>query len=313
MAVFAPEPDGSPDKAPRATAVRSSKTSDAALPVQVAAKNNSSAGVVTKIGERDSLGDIKVDLFASQSWQPPPPKVVIAPPPPPSPPLMPYRFAGRLVQDGKVQFFVSKGDTPIAVKLGDTLDGYVVESISASSIALVYPSLGHRESIAVPPGIPGENPALPATASVPAAPAAPPVPQASVARVHWQGPAQVKLGSNFSVALRVDVDQPISGSPMRVRFDPSILESIAVRPGKRYGVEAGRGFNYRINPDGVIVVGATTQSLASRDPELLVLTFKPKKNSTQAEVSLTSLNLQGSGGRALAHDVLASFRTTVTP
>jgi hypothetical protein len=108
-------------------------------------------------------------------------------------------------------------------------------------------------------------------------------------------------------------DQPISGSPMQVRFDPSILESVAVRPGKRYAADAGRGFNYRINPGGVIVIGAIAKSTAGNDPELLVLTFKPKKTGAQVEVNLTSLNLLGAEGRPLAHDALASFRATVTP
>jgi hypothetical protein len=65
---------------------------------------------------------------------------------------MSYRFVGRLLQDGKLQVFVSKGDTPIAIKVGDTLEGgYVVETITADAIALVYPPLAHRVHIAIPP------------------------------------------------------------------------------------------------------------------------------------------------------------------
>lgn len=289
--------------------------------------------------QRDSLGKARMDLFDAQSWQPPPPKVVVAPPgppPPPPPPPMTYRFAGRLVQDGKEVLFVSKGDTPVAVKAGDTLDGYVVESISPTMIALMYPPLRHQERIFVPPAIPGDGAAQPQVGGplvttsppVPVVPFVPPPtlasqpgtgaaalakPPAGLARVRWEGPAQAKLGANFSVTLRVDSDQPVSGSPMQIRYDPAILESVAVRPGKRYAAEVGRGFNYRITPDGSIVVGATAQSMANSDPELLVLTFKPKKHGAQAEVRLTNLDLQGPGGRVLAHNGLASFRTMVTP
>lgn len=341
LAVFAPPLEDDLVAPQRATVTKKgaidppARNADVTQPPTQAAQDKNARAPLGDIPPRDSLGKGKVDLFGTQSWQPPPPKVVVAPPgppPPPPPPPMTYRFAGRLVQDGKEVLFVSKGDTPVAVKAGDTLDGYVVESISPTMIALMYPPLRHQERIFLPPAIPGEGTAQPLAGGslVPAIPVVPFVPPpnlaaqpggvgvaakppAGLARVQWQGPAQTKMGANFSVTLRVDSDQPISGSPMQIRYDPAILETVAVRPGKRYAAEAGRGFNYRVNPDGSIVVGATAQSTANSDPELLVLTFKPKKNGTQAEVRLTNLDLHGPGGRVLAHSGLASFRTTVTP
>lgn len=212
-----------------------------------------------------------------------------------------------------MQFFVSKGDTPIAVKLGANLDGYVVETVSTDRISLVFPPLGHKETIVVPPGLPGDAPATPVGAgAAPVQPLVPLVPPRPVARVQWQGPAQVKMGANFTVALRVVSEQTISGSPMQVKFDPAILESIAVRPGKHYADGTGRGFNYRVSPDGTIVVNTGAKLAAANDPELLVLTFKPRKPAGQAEVSLASLNLQGPEGKPLAHDVLAQYRAAVT-
>ena len=331
LAVFAPPP-GAPvePSSPAASARNSNNTNSAAKGTGVAGKGNSgSSELLSDYPERAILGDSKTDLFGSQSWQPPPPpKVVVTPPPPPPPPQPPpmtFRFAGRVLQDGKMQVFVSKGDAPLAVKLGDNLDGYVVEAISSTAIALVYTPLGHKENILIPPTFPGEAamspsqletaPMAPIVQLAPALPSAPaPKPNASVARVRWDGPAQVKVGTNFSVALSVNTDQPISGSPLQVRFNPAVLEPVSVRPGKLYAVEVGRGFTYRTNADGSIVVGATSQAAsAPGSAELLVLTFKPKKNSTQAEISLTSLNLQGLAGRSVAHDALATFRATVTP
>lgn len=329
LAVFAPDPE---DAVVRGNSEGTGARPEAVPAARVADKgkgDKADAGprtALNEIPERDSLGKPKADLFGSRSWQPPPPKVVapspesLAPPPPPPPPPQTYRFAGRLVQDGTVQFFVSKGDTPIAVKPGANLDGYVVESITPNVIALVYPPLGHRENIIVPPGIPGDAPAVPVgmgTATVapqglaaPIVPPFPPKPPGAAARMQWQGPSQVKVGANFTIALRAMTDQPISGSPLQVRFDPSILESVSVRPGKRFANEAGRVFNHRINPGGMIVVNAVAKSPAN-DPELLVLTFKPRKEGVLAEVGLASLNLQGADGRPLAHDVLANYRAPV--
>ena len=291
LAVFAPDPRVTESAALSLGTAYSAKSDAASLPARDAEKSKPQVVIKSVLPERGKLGDPAVDLFGSESWLPPAPKMVIAPPAPPLPPPMSYRFAGRVLQDGKLQVFVSRGDIPIAVKAGDNLDGYVVESVTASAIALVYPPLGHREIIAIPAAFSAEvaaspsnlvmSPFLPAPGAAPgqrgagvAVPAAQPQinsaagnapakSAAGLARVQWDGPAQVKLGENFTLALRVDADQPINGSPMQVRFDPAILQSVAVRPGRRYAADAGREFNYRLNPGGTIFVGASSQTVSS--------------------------------------------------
>lgn len=250
---------------------------------------------------------------------------------------MTYRFVGRLLQDGKQQLYVSKGDTPVAIKQGDSLDGYVVESITSGEIALVYPSLGHKVKIAIPVIVTssgagsinssmattrselGSLPAREALSQPSTAPAAAttpaPAPAAGgTARVRWEGPGQVMVGSTFSVSLRVVADQPISRTPLQVRFDPALLESVAVRPGKLYASDSASEFTYQVNPGGSISVRAATQATPTVGAaELLILTFKPLKPAASAEVSLTTLNLQGTAGRAVAHDTLATYRASITP
>jgi hypothetical protein len=81
------------------------------------------------------------------------------------PPPMEYRFAGKLLQNGMEQVFVTRGDTLIAVKPGDTLGSYVVRAISSSAIALDYPPSGHKESIAIPVGIAADEPVPSGSAS----------------------------------------------------------------------------------------------------------------------------------------------------
>ena len=183
LAVFAPATDGPVVTATRSPAAQGAKGPDGAVAGRDFARDKDKGGrpVLSAMPERVILGNPKVDLFGTQSWVPPPKPVapqVVAPPPPPPPPPLEYRFAGRLLQDGKMQFFVSRGDTPIPVKTGDSLGGYIVESISNSAIALVYPPLGHKETIPVPPAIPGDAPAIPITGAATQAvspPNAPPI------------------------------------------------------------------------------------------------------------------------------------------
>lgn len=99
--------------------------------------------------ERAPLGETQGALFGSRAWQPPPSQIASKPAAPTVPP-MPYRFAGKLLQDGKLQVFLSKGDATVPVREGETLDGiYRVESIGEDRITLVYLPLKHKETIPV--------------------------------------------------------------------------------------------------------------------------------------------------------------------
>jgi hypothetical protein len=47
------------------------------------------------------------------------------------------------------------------------------------------------------------------------------------------------------------------------------------------------------------------------DAELLVVTFRPIRPGATAELTLSSLVLQGASGRTIAHDRPAAFRTAI--
>jgi len=213
--------------------------------------------------------------------------------------------------------FLVNGDRIHEAKAGDTLDGgYRVEAVAPGGVTLVYVPLGTREVLPfnsvltpAPPELtaaatPAPTPAAnPATAASAAAPADAPV------RLRWQGPEQVRAGATFSVALHASSDQPLRATPMQLRFEPDVLEALDVRPGKFFG----RGsFTYRLNANGSIFVGAAGAGVApGADAELVVLTFRPRKPGATAQVSLSSVALQGAAGRVLAHGELAAFRTAI--
>jgi hypothetical protein len=279
---------------------------------------------------RGALGEPASPLFAVQSWQPPPPKAVAPPPPPPpTAPPMPFRFAGKLVQDGRVSVFLAKGDTLLTVRQGDTVEGvYRVDSVGDTEIALTYVPLGQKQTIAVVSSLP-RGPAGTAVAAAPPAAAAartgtPAVPVANApatpatapgagapAQLQWGGPEKVKLGTRFDVTLRVKSDELLHAWPMQLRYDPALFEVVTVKPGASISDPT---FGYRVNPDGSILVGASAQSGArASNAELLVLTLLPMKAAAAAELNVTSLTLQGPAGRSIAYDRIAAFRTAITP
>ncbi|HZN24530.1 MAG TPA: cohesin domain-containing protein [Burkholderiales bacterium] len=286
--------------------------------------------------ERPGFGKSQSPLFESQTWQPPPPKIPpaakVKPGPPPAPvaPPLPYTFAGRLVHDGKLSLLLARGDEVVAIREGDTLDRvYKVESITDTQITLVYLPLGQKQSIPVITSLAAASPspALPAGATAPFAPpvgagASAPIPTGKViapaagagqATLTWSGPPQVKLGTRFEVTLRVNSKEPLHAWPMQLRVDPNHFEIVTVRPGKLPGA-SDPNFTYRLNPDGNIFIGASVQKpAAGSDAELLALTLMPVKPGNGAEVTISSVSLQGAAGRPILHDRVAAFRTTITP
>jgi hypothetical protein len=289
---------------------------------------------------RSALEKFVADPFSSHAWVPPRPKLAPVVNAAPVAPPLPYRFAGQLFLDSGMQVFLARGDEIIPVKQGDTVDGqYRVESVSTTSMALVHIATNTRQVMEFDPlkdpdiaagsgNTASASSAVPAPASVASAPTTvkpagavgtpPDVPgkpgTQQPAQLRWDGPASAKAGASFNVALRVTSGEQIRSAPMMVRFDPAVLESVSVRPGRYFGAEASGNFGYRVNPDGSIFVGASSKKASpATDAELLVLTFKPIKPATSAEISVASLNLQGAAGHTIAYGSMTPFKTTITP
>lgn len=293
------------------------------------------------IPARSALGRIAADPFSAQSWLPRRKPAVVSEPPAAVVPPLPYRFAGQFQRDSGIEVYVARGEEIFPVKEGDTLDGqYKVDSVSATEVSFVHIPSGTRQALQFSAlkeqGLSGQGgpaPArTPAFASVPASaqpsvaakliPA--PTPGASAdnatpgktapAQLRWEGPASARAGASFNVSLRVTSGEQIRAAPMQLRFDPAVLESVSVRPGRYFSAEKTGSFGYRVNADGSIFVGVSNQTPASAsDAEMLVLTFKSIKAAAAAEISVASLNLQGAAGRTIAYNGLTPFRTTITP
>jgi hypothetical protein len=270
-----------------------------------------------ELPERRSLFGTPGELFRT----PPPPAPLVKksrPPPvaaaaPVAPPL-PYRFAGKVRKGSEEELLIAKGELVFPVKAGDTLDGvYKVESVSAERIELVYLPLGTPNHIVVssaldaervpPPLAAAPDPARPAPATASAGPSTGP------AQLRWEGPDHVVAGESFSVTLRVSTSEPLRSAPMQLRFAPDVLQPVNVQPGKFFGQGS---FSYRVNPEGSIFVGASSAAAAAGDDaELVVVTFRPIKSGTTAELSMGALSLQGASGRAIAHEQPGAFRTAI--
>lgn len=272
-------------------------------PTEVSRASATSGERFSELPARAPLGPPRGALFAAP---PPPPKPVAATPAEPAkptPPPMPYRVAGSVAHDGVTKVVLARGDRVLTVEEGDKLDGgYRVEKIRSDEVTLVYEPLGMSERLAVAAAAAGTAPpSAPASAGGSLKPA----------QLRWVGPGQVKAGSIFTVAIRLTSSEPLRASPLELQYDAQLLEAVAVRPGKFFGGDAS--FSYRINPAGSIVVAASAPGASASDDELVVVSFKPIRPATAAEVRIGALQLQRPAGAPLAAEPLAPFRTAITP
>jgi hypothetical protein len=260
---------------------------------------------------RESLGATRGELFSARSWTPPAAPAAAAAGPTvsalPAPPPMPYRVAGQVMHDGSAHIVLARGDAVLVVREGEILEGgYRVEAIRTDRVTLLYEPLGTRNDLPVL----GVELALPVAST----PAASPVAQAASAgasapaQLRWEGPERVQAGTTFNVALKLTSDQALRATPLQLSFDAAVLEPVEVRAGRYF---ADGTFSYRVNPSGSIFVGASGKGSSANDAELVIVSFKPIRSGTIAELKLSSVLLQGAAGRTIAHDQPAAFRTAI--
>jgi hypothetical protein len=308
-----------------------------ALPDGARAGSAASPDIRAELPQRVPLQRTAKDPFSIQSWTPAPrPAPAAAAPaaaPRPVAPPLPYRYVGELVLPTGTEVFLARGDDTFRVSEGQTLDGeYRVQSLKPGEMVFVHLPSGQQQTMKL--SVPGEGadaivrsaggavtvagprPAPPAPVASSPAGATPAAPAGSAgpARIRWEGPASAKAGTSFNVALRMTSGEQIRSAPMEVRFDPKLLEAVSVKPGRYFGDKGAANFGYRINGQGSIYIGVSNPApTPAADAELLVLTFKPIKAGTSAELSVAALNLQGAAGRPVAYTALTAFKTTIIP
>lgn len=104
--------------------------------------------------------------------------------------------------------------------------------------------------------------AVAAIAAPLAATAAEPVAAAGNVNVTWQGPAQVKVGEQFTAVLKLTSQQALRGMPVLLGFDPKVFQVVSVQEGDYFNQAKGSTmFSQRVDAaQGKIFVALVRQS-----------------------------------------------------
>lgn len=116
--------------------------------------------------QRSSQKKVGKNLFAAKSWsgamrRHPQSKdaAVVAPqmaaPVAPVAPPLPFSYMGKMIDEesGKLVLYLSKGDVPYSVSVGDLIDGiYRVEGVSEAEVTLIYVPLNVKQVLIIGEG-----------------------------------------------------------------------------------------------------------------------------------------------------------------
>jgi hypothetical protein len=94
------------------------------------------------------------DPFAQRSFAPSAPpqaKEGKSAPEKPVAPALPFKYVGKIIDEGKLSVFLTRGDDSYSVKAGESIDGeYRVEKITDSSVTFVFLPLKTRQELQIP-------------------------------------------------------------------------------------------------------------------------------------------------------------------
>jgi len=65
----------------------------------------------------------------------------------PQAPALPFRYFGKLIENGKTEVFVMRGDDLVAVAPGQTLGEYRLDEVGSRSISFTYLPLKTRQTL----------------------------------------------------------------------------------------------------------------------------------------------------------------------
>lgn len=101
--------------------------------------------------ERADIPLPDTDPFARRSFAPK--RAAIAPeaPPAPSAPPLPFQYIGKVIEDGKLEVYVSHGDELVSIARGKKIGAeYRVDKVTASSITFTYLPLKMQQTLDLP-------------------------------------------------------------------------------------------------------------------------------------------------------------------
>ncbi len=176
------------------------------------------------------------------------------------------------------------------------LTGGATEAPKAGAQPAASPASAAAAAIATAPQTPASAVAPVNADSASKGTAAQPAAPGGAVSLTWQGPAQVKVGEQFSVVLRASSQQALRGLPLLVGFDPQVMQAVGAQEGDFFKQAGGKStFSQRVDGvQGKVFIAALRENPAGGEAgingtgSVATLTFKAIKPIANAKLQLLS-------------------------
>ena len=101
---------------------------------------------LAKLEERVDEG-AKIDAFAPRNFSPVIPAQAAGAPAKREAPPLPFRYLGKMVEDGKLSVFLANGNESITVRGGERLGDYRIDKITEAEVRFTYLPLKTKQSL----------------------------------------------------------------------------------------------------------------------------------------------------------------------
>ncbi|MBY0572793.1 MAG: general secretion pathway protein GspD [Undibacterium sp.] len=134
-------------------------------------------------------------------------------------------------------------------------------------------------------------------------------------QLQWQGPRQVKIGETFSLQLITQSDQPVTSMPMKLGFNPQVLQVVNVNEGiflKQGGAQTT--FVQQVDPKGIISI-SNSRALggASSPGGYVTLVLRALAPIESTPIQMLSIDALGMAGRPLAAPQVQAITIEIQP
>ncbi len=134
-------------------------------------------------------------------------------------------------------------------------------------------------------------------------------------QLQWQGPRQIKIGDTFSLQLIAQSDQAITSMPIKLGFNPQVLQVVSVSEGiflKQGGAQTN--FTQQIDPKGIVNINnVRTLGGATSPGGYLTLVLRAIAPVEATPIQMLSIEAFGLAGRPLAVPVIQPISIEIQP
>lgn len=87
------------------------------------------------------------DPFAPKNFAPQQPEQRAAAPAKPEAPPLPFRYLGKLIEDGKLSVFLANGEESVTAKSGERIGDWRVDKVTENEVQFTYLPLKTKQSL----------------------------------------------------------------------------------------------------------------------------------------------------------------------